>query len=218
MDRWSENSQAAACHGQLANGPSRRAVVASGVAALLWPALADAEAAGIGHVTELRGEASAELASTRRALALNAKVMLGDLLTTGAASRLAVDLGPKTHIRLGEGCRLRIDKYIAGIGGDFTLEAGVMKFESTLKLQQPDLQFRSAYGLIAVRGTRFYMGKVGETFGVLVGSGAVAVTAAGDTVVLRAGEGCDIAKPGERPSPSKTWGYPRVRQMLRLIT
>lgn len=170
-----------------------------------------------GRVADIAGEAHAEQSSNRRALALNANVMVGDLVSTGTSSRLGVELGPKTRIRLGQSSRLKIDKYLAGTGGDFMLEAGVMKFDSSAKLDKPDLQFRSAYGLIAVRGTRFYMGKLDGKFAVLVGTGSVAVTAAGTTVMLRAGEGTDIAEPGRAPAPAKAWAAERVRRMVRQV-
>ena len=196
----------------------RRFVTGAAATGLLLPLpvwAADPSAAG--RVADLKGEAHAEQPNNRRTLALNANVLIGDLVSTAAASRLGVELGPRTRIRLGENARLRIDKYLAGTGGDFNLEAGVLKFDSTAKLKRPDLQFRSAYGLIAVRGTRFYMGPLDGRFAILVGSGSVAVTAGGATVVLKPGQGTDIAAPGERPGPVRTWPYARVRRMLRAV-
>jgi hypothetical protein len=55
-------------------------------------------------------------------------------------------------------------------------------------------------------------------FGVFVERGSVAVSAAGRRVVLRAGEGTDIPRPGAPPTPPKRWGEPRIRAALASVT
>lgn len=173
--------------------------------------------AGAGEVSELKGAASAELEGARRDLAPKASVFVGDTLATGADSRLAVRLASGAHVRLGAETRFKIDRYVAAKTGDFVLENGAFKFEHQGR-REGDLQFRSAYGLIAVRGTRFYAGQTQGRFGVLVGAGRVEVTAAGKSVVLSPGEGTDFGKPGDPPSPPKRWNWPRVSAMLGLLS
>jgi ferric-dicitrate binding protein FerR (iron transport regulator) len=70
---------------------------------------------------------------------------------------------------------------------------------------------RSSYGVIDVRGTRFFVGPSNNVFGVFVDEGSVTVTAGGRRVTLRAGEGTDISKPGARPTAPKRWGQPRIK-------
>lgn len=199
------------------SSPTRRELLAGGLTLAAVASFGAADAApvadAVGSVADVKGDAAAERDGGRRALTVKEPVHAGDLLTTGPASRLGVTLGPKTSLRIGESCRLKVDQYLAGVAGEFTLEAGTMKFESTVR-HGKGINFRSAYGLIAVRGTRFYAGPTRDGFGVLVGSGIVTVTAAGRTVRLRAGEGTEIAMPGSAPGTVKTWPYARVREML----
>lgn len=204
---------------RMAGHVDRRRFVLGAAAGLMVPVLsrgADA-APGAGHVAEMRGEASAELEGARRPLAPAANVFVGDMLATGRDSRLAVDLGSGAHLRLGADTRFKIDRYVAATAGDFTLDTGAFKFEHEGR-REGDLQFRSAYGLIAVRGTRFYAGPSKGAFGILVGAGRVEVSAAGRSVLLRAGEGTDFATPGAPPSPAKQWAWPRVEAMLKQFT
>ena len=173
----------------------------------------------IGRVARVVGEASAELEGASRRLLPDSNVLVGDLLLTGKSSRLGVELGPRTNVSLGENCKLRIDKYLAGVEGDFTLEAGVMKFDAQVPAGQkrPDLKFKSIYGLLSVRGTTFYAGPNRGNFALLVMAGTVAISAGGVEVMVGAGEGIDIARPGERPPPVRRWGQPRIQEMLAAV-
>jgi hypothetical protein len=65
-----------------------------------------------------------------------------------------------------------------------------------------------------VRGTRVFAGPSAGVFGVFVERGAVAVTAGGRQVTLREGQGSDIRRPGDAPTPPRPWGEPRIRAAL----
>jgi hypothetical protein len=54
-------------------------------------------------------------------------------------------------------------------------------------------------------------------FGVFVARGAVAVSAAGTEVVVRAGEGTNIAQPGAAPSAPTPWGAERIRNAMQSV-
>jgi ferric-dicitrate binding protein FerR (iron transport regulator) len=168
-----------------------------------------------GVVDAVAGEAHAVAAAGMRKLATQASIFVGDLLTTGAASRLGVALGKTTSLRLGSEAKLKIDRFIVDAGGEFTLEAGVLRFDKPAPgkaaTKAPDLTFRSVYGVIAVRGTRFHAGQDRGRFAVFVDRGSVSVTAAGRTVIVDAGQGTDIASPGSAPSRPRIWPAGRVR-------
>jgi ferric-dicitrate binding protein FerR (iron transport regulator) len=176
------------------------------------PLLAETPA---GVVDAVAGEAHAVAAAGMRKLAAEANVFVGDLLTTGVASRLGVALGKATSLRLGAEAKLKIDRFIVDAGGEFTLESGVLRFDKPAAgkapAKAPDLTFRSVYGVIAVRGTRFHAGQDRGRFAVFVDRGSVSVTAAGKTVVVAAGQGTDIARPGAAPSRPRVWPAARVR-------
>jgi ferric-dicitrate binding protein FerR (iron transport regulator) len=185
-------------------------VFGSALAALL-PAGAYAQGAKqAGSVENVTGDAFAEARAGRRALQPAAPVFIADQVRTGSASRLTMQLGRDTKLRLGEDARITIDRFLVDAGGDITLNSGPVVFERPGGSPPTPVRIRSAFGLIAVRGTVFFAGPSRGVFGVFVERGSVAVTAAGKQVVLREGEGTDIARPGAPPSNPSTWGAPRI--------
>jgi hypothetical protein len=65
------------------------------------------------------------------------------------------------------------------------------------------VQIRSPFALIAVRGTQFFARPSNGRFGVFVARGSVAVTSAGQQVIVREGEGTDFVSSGSPPTPVK---------------
>jgi ferric-dicitrate binding protein FerR (iron transport regulator) len=113
-------------------------------------------------------------------------------------------------VRLGEQARLTIDSSIEKAGGELILSSGPLLFDRVPGAEPRPLRIKSAFGLIAVRGTRFFCGAERKCFGVFVQRGSVAVSAAGKEVVLRAGEGSNIAWPGDMPTDPAPWGRSRI--------
>jgi hypothetical protein len=178
------------------------------------PLLAQGVLAPIGKVADLRGDASAERAGTPPLpLGRQADIFVGDLLSTSRDARLTLRLGPATTIRLGGDTRLKIERYLAEVGGELDLQAGHLMFQRTGKPASDGITFRSAYGLMAVRGTRFFAGPNRGQFAVLVGEGIVEVSAGGRTVLVRPQQGIDIKAPGQPPTTPATWKLPRIREM-----
>jgi hypothetical protein len=195
---------------------SRSRVVVTASAAMLIAFAPGAWAGDLaGQVEQVRGEAVAEAQGTQRPLVPSEQVFVGDLVRTGEHARLGLRLGKATTVKLGALTRLKIDRYIVDAGGEFDLGSGSVQFEGASKSHTPDLKFKSVYGLIAVRGTRFYAGMSRGKFGVLVGTGRVQVTAGGRTVIVGPRQGTDIAAPGARPSTPKRWANRRIADMVR---
>jgi ferric-dicitrate binding protein FerR (iron transport regulator) len=196
----------------------RSFVCASGVA-LALAALRGAKAQTTepaGMIEEVKGEGFAESRAARRTLERDSPVFVADLVGTGAASRLLLRLGEQTRVRLGERARIIIDRYLVNAGGEFTLEAGAMHFDRPSGKPAP-VRIRSPYGLIAVRGTRFFAGPSAGVFGVFVERGTVSVMAAGREVVLLMGQGTDIPQPGEKPTTARRWRDLRIREALESV-
>jgi ferric-dicitrate binding protein FerR (iron transport regulator) len=168
----------------------------------------------IGKVTEIRGTASAEAAAGMRPLAENGPIFLAELLRTGDESRLGLHLGQRTSVRLGARSKLRVDRYIADAGGEIVVDSGQLLFDGRARR---GLTIRSPYALIAVRGTKFFAGQLDNGFSVFVARGAVSVSAAGTEVILRAGDGTDIAYVGAPPTPAKKWGPPKIARAFALV-
>jgi ferric-dicitrate binding protein FerR (iron transport regulator) len=170
----------------------------------------------VGSVEDVTGQAYAEREMVRRTLSRSAPVFLSEEVLTGAASRLGMRLGRNTTVRLGEQARLTIDQFLVDAGGEMTLRSGPLLFDG--QPRRAGVQVRSPFALIAVRGTRFFAGPSNDRFGVFVARGAVAVTAAGQQVILHEGEGTDIASPGMPPTPVKRWAPERVRAALASVS
>ncbi|MFZ0841946.1 MAG: FecR family protein [Xanthobacteraceae bacterium] len=169
-----------------------------------------------GTVTELKGDAFAELQNQRRALEQSAALFIKDTVGTGSDARLTMRLGKDTTLHLGQLARLTIDRFLVNAGGDITLDAGPMLFDSPAGRLVP-LQVHSSFGLIAVRGTRFFAGPSNGVFGVFVERGRVAVTAAGVQVVVGEGQGTNIARPGDAPTTPAPWGAPRINAAMQSV-
>ena len=162
-----------------------------------------------GTVEEASGEAFADMAGKRRRLERAGQVFVSDQVGTGSDSRLELRLGANTVVRLGEKAQLTINRFLMNAGGEMTLDAGAMLFEKQAGPPAP-VEVRSSFGVIAVRGTRFFAGLSNKVFGVFVAEGRVTVTSGVRRVVLRAGEGTDIGSPGARPTAPKRWGKARI--------
>lgn len=186
----------------------RRLLLVAGLSLVAFPAAAQ-RAEQAGAVDALTGTAFAETGSERRTLGRSAPVFIGDKVATELNSRLAMLLGTNTTLRLGERTSVTIDRFIVNAGGEIVLNSGRLLFDRPST--GPAVQIRSPYGLIAVRGTKFFAGMLDDKFAVFVERGRVDVSAARRTVSLAAGQGTDIARRGAPPSEVKAWGAPRIK-------
>jgi ferric-dicitrate binding protein FerR (iron transport regulator) len=185
--------------------------------ALIPATSAWAKAEAVGNVTALKGKASAELAGKTRALKLKAPVHLTETLLTGGDARLTALLATKTTLKLGAKTKVRIDKFIVDSGGELTFNSGALLLDAPSQSFEKGLIIDSRFALIAVRGTKFFAGRLGEAFSVFVEEGAVDVTAGGQTVRLASGEGTDIARAGDPPGEVRRWGAPKITRAMALV-
>lgn len=167
-----------------------------------------------GSVDEVRGDAFADAHGQHRLLDRASPIFVHDRVGTGPGSRLTARLGRDTTLRLGERIRLVIGRFLIDAGGEFTLQDGAMLFDRPAGRPPAKFQIRSPYGLIAVRGTRFFAGPSNGVFGIFVERGTVSVLAGGRRVTLGAGKGTNIARPGGMPTTPVSWGEARIRSAL----
>ena len=157
--------------------------------------------------------------------AKGAEVILDDLAVTGELSRLELQLGRGTHIKLGASATLTIDRFIAGVRTDVELRKGPA-FVDRPPDAEPNFSMSSPYALIAVRGTSFFAGPSNgvfgvpsnRVFGVFVQQGQVYVRTRWPTIRLTAGEGTDIAFPGACPTAPARWPDPRVAAAIASVS
>ena len=171
-----------------------------------------------GRVEEVKGEAFVDASNQHRPLERASSLFVGDRVATGASSRLTMLLGEDTTIKLGEKARLVIDRFLTTTGGEISLQSGPMLFDRPSGSRPVPVKIRSSYGLIAVRGTKFFAGPSNGVFGVFVDHGTVAVSGGGSEVVLQAGQGTNLEGPGSKPSPAVAWGAERIRGALDSVS
>jgi hypothetical protein len=109
-----------------------------------------------GSVEEVKGEAFAETGSERRSLERAAPLFINDKVGTDADARAVLLLGKATTLRMGENAAITIDRFLVNAGGQITLQSGPILFNGPSGNAR--MQIRSEFGLIAVRGTRFFAG------------------------------------------------------------
>jgi hypothetical protein len=201
-------------------GPQRRAVL-SGLAAALALRATRADAATAvraGEVETSRGDCFARTVSSQHPLTPNAAVFVGDSVGTGVDSSLGLLLGTATKVRLGAETQLRIDKFIVNAGGILNLDRGAILYDHDPEDGSDASAVRSPFGLIAVRGTRFFAGPSAGVFGVFVERGAVMVVGVNTAVHLDPGQGTNLAAPGAEPSSPTVWGQARVAAAMAQFT
>jgi hypothetical protein len=171
-----------------------------------------------GRVEEIKGEAFADASNQHRSLEKSSSVFVGDRVETGASSRLTMLLGVDTTIRLGERAHLVIDQFLSTTGGEISVQAGPMLFDRPSGSPPVPVKIKSPYGLIAVRGTKFFAGPSNGVFGVFVDHGTVVVAGGGSEVVLQAGDGTNLSSPGSSPTAPVKWGKARIDAALASVS
>jgi hypothetical protein len=199
------------------NQVARRALLAALAGAGL--PRADAKSAETaGQVETVRGECFAQRAAVRRALVPAAEVFVGDAVATAAQSAMSMRLGSDTVVKLGAEARLRIDRFLIDAGGVLMFERGAMLYDHDSAASPRDVTVRGPYGLIAVRGTRFFAGPSNGVFGVFVERGTVTVVGVNTAVEVGDGLGTDIERPGAEPTPPHPWGAARIANAMASVS
>jgi hypothetical protein len=195
----------------------RGLLLAAPTIAMISASASNAEGAVAGTIEAMRGEAYAEGPKPRRVLQPTAELFVGDQVETAINSAVTMHLGKMTYVKLGALAKFRIDNFVIDAGGTFDLEQGPLLFDHSSGKSDNNVQVRSPFGLIAVRGTRFFAGPSNDVFGVFVAQGLVTVTGGGHTVTVRPGLGTNIAKPGDVPTEPRRWGPGRITAALRSV-
>lgn len=180
---------------------SRRAFVGGIAGGVLIGVVGPAAGDGVlGKVLSIDGELTRNTPAHIEALSVGASLMESDLLATSRESFARLKLGADTDILLGPETQLLIDRYLVGQGGELQLMSGQMLFDRPEGLPKIDLSVKTTFGMIGVRGTKFFAGPLKGIFSVYVEHGRVDVSNAGVSRRVTAGEGLDIppAKDGFR--------------------
>ncbi len=98
-------------------------------------------------------------------------------------------LGSATRVHLGASVRLRVDKFLAETGGELRFDSGPLVIDRDERSPPMNLRVHSPFGMIALRGTRFFAGPSNGVFGVFVERGVVDFTAGGANGAAHRGRG-----------------------------
>lgn len=188
---------------------------------LFFPMTAKADP--IGTVVEVEGSATlSRSGGAPFALKLNDTVGMGDLLTTGAKSRLFILLADNTEWTLAENSRFRIDQYVfdsedtASNKASYSLLEGGFRYVSGLvaKKENPDVSINSPAGTIGIRGTDITGAPDADgSYDVYVDDGTIDVASGGANTRLQRGQGTMIAKRGAAPLAPKEWKQGRLARL-----
>jgi hypothetical protein len=150
----------------------------------------------VGKAAKIRGNVRRRQGGDEERLAIGGAVLDKDYVLTSsnsfadlALSETRILLGPQTELGLGR-----------------------MVFDRPEGLPKTDVAVRTAFGMIGVRGTKFFCGPSRAAFAVFVEHGVVSVQGGGVTRTVAAGQGVDISRPGAAPSEPTRWGQARIRQ------
>ncbi len=191
---------------------TRRFVIATAVASLTFGSRVDA-AGEIGRAVRIAGAPTLQRVQSLYRLRARDAVFEGDTVRTDERSLAELMLLEATQINLGPNSAIKIDRFLANLGGQISL-GGAMVFDRPENLPLIDLTVRSSFARIGVRGTRFFAGPSNGVFAVFVARGAVEVgpnsRVGGATRRLGPGEGVDIARAGGRPGKVVRWGQARI--------
>ncbi|WP_331373134.1 FecR family protein [Sinorhizobium chiapasense] len=165
----------------------------------------------VGRAEKIRGNVRRRQGEDEARLAVGGDVLDNDYVSTSTNSFADLALS-ETRILLGPQTELLIDSFIAGQGGTLELGLGRMVFDRPEGLSKVDVAVRTAFGMIGVRGTKFFCGPSRAAFAVFVERGAVSVQGGGVTRTVAAGQGVDFDRPGAAPSELTNWGQARIRE------
>lgn len=196
----------------------RRVFLAAAAFSVMGAGVATTRAgSSIGKATDVRGRVDRHQSGQPETLTAGADLLDQDHVVTGVDSFADLLLGRDTRILLGSETDLMIDTYLADTGGVLELGTGVMVFDRPEGLPKIDLAIRTTFGMIGVRGTKFFAGPNRGVFAIFVEHGLVELEAGGVTQAVAPGEGIEVAVPGGRPTVPVRWGQARIDEAYRSV-
>lgn len=180
------------------------------------PAAFAADGDAVATILTIEGSATVTPAGSKDAVAAkaNMRIHMHDVIQTKKQSRLFLLFIDNTQITLADSTRLTVDEYVfdpdnkAGNKARYNILEGTFDYLSGLvaKKKDPDVQIKTAYGSIGIRGTQLWGGHVtGHGYGIYVSEGAIGVSNSGGGVNVGAGQGTFILGPGQPPGPPGPW-------------
>jgi hypothetical protein len=201
---------------------TRREALVMAAAGSIGTVSSAAAQAGVGRVVRRIGSAAAVRGNAIVDLALDDAVFVGDILRTGAASRLLVRCTDGLEIALGPATDLILRSYLTQPSGSLTVLLGLLEGIARLvggpAPHGQVIQMDTRTAVASVRSTEWLVESTARGTHVLAIVDEVRVAAiAGGEVVLRPGEGTDVP-PGASPKAPALWGEAQRRDAIARTT
>ncbi|MDD9899840.1 MAG: FecR domain-containing protein [Alphaproteobacteria bacterium] len=153
-------------------------------------------------------------------------VHLNDKISTGPYARAVILFSDDTELTLSENTSMTVDRYVfdpanpQDNAASYNVLTGAFLYVSGLiaKDKPKNINLKTAYGSIGIRGTAVWGGETTEGYGILVTDGAVTVANKGRSVALSAGEGTTFKNRASRPARAKRWAQDRINRAVKTIT
>jgi hypothetical protein len=184
----------------------------------------------IGTIIEIEGSAHLIKENKSNPKPLNSDdfqaVMLGDTIQTDPESKVHLLLIDNSEFTVGENAHLTIDEYIFDKEnlnqnrGRFSILKGAFMFTSGLlsKNDKPDVELKTAYGSIGIRGTKVWGGILdNEEYGILVEEGEITVQTERGRIKVKEGQGTNLRGARAIPSRAKKWSPDKVQKVKAQI-
>jgi len=182
---------------------------------LIAPAFADDDVAGT--VIRLQGSAVAMQDAVPRPLKEGAKILRGDVISTGKTSRLEMKMLDNAVLTLGERTVFVVIDYLPQaaqpvaalrlLEGAFSAVSGEM-----MKTAGAQFTVETETATIGIRGTTFWGGTLDGAFEValLDGKQIVIENKAGRVVIDKVGDGTSIRAANVVPTPPSAWAAAKI--------
>ncbi|NQV99790.1 MAG: FecR domain-containing protein [Rhodospirillales bacterium] len=197
--------------------------------ALIFMALAGglyaAEATDVvGKVVRIQNSAVAMQDALPRVLSEGSDIQLGDIISTGKGSRIAIEMSDGGELTLGERTHFVVQEYLAGQDGNnavLRLLQGAFKMTSGKMMQLADASFvvQTDTATIGIRGTTIWGGALDGDFEValLDGKGVYVETKAGRVDLTVKGDGTLIENADVAPTPPAAWPQGKLERAMATV-
>ncbi|SCA56337.1 exported hypothetical protein [Candidatus Terasakiella magnetica] len=177
-----------------------------------------------GKVKQIKGLALAVQDAQVRPLQIGDEILIGDILSTGASSRLEITMIDEGSFKLGERTSFVVIDYTFGKGNNnavLELLNGAMDGVSgqIAKANPKGMSIDTSVGTIGIRGTKFFVGELDGALSVAhwKGGGVLVKNYAGEVMLSENNVGTKLTDAHIAPTPPKAWANEKKKRALALV-
>ncbi len=177
-----------------------------------------------GKVSQIKGSALAVQDANVRPLKVGDTVLIGDILSTGADSRLEIIMLDEGRFKLGARTSFVISDYTFGQGNDnlvVELLNGAMDGVSgqIAKTAENGLNIHTKQATIGIRGTKFFVGEIDGQMSVAhwSGGGVLVKNQAGEVFLKGENQGTHLISTSLAPTPIEDWSGDKKHRAKALV-